>query len=138
MPRVDFPNIDEGGRTVVPDGEYVVTVDEVVPKTTKNGDEMWTLWLKIANGEHEGAIIFDNMTFSEKGNGRVKLICSRLGLDVTQAMNLEPRNLIGRHARVTVYTREYIANNGEPKKANAVPFDGYATTESSDFDPVPF
>ena len=81
-------------------------------------------------GEHEGRKIFDNMVFSEKALKRVKLICSRLGLDVSGELDLTPDMLKGRACLVTVETQEYVNDEGRNKKRNVVPFAGYERIET--------
>lgn len=45
----------------VPDGDYVVSVDKMEIKNTKNGDKlMFAVQCKIKEGEHKGRLIFFN------------------------------------------------------------------------------
>ena len=73
------------------------------------------------------------MVFSEKAMKRAKLICSRLGLDVTKALDLEPSMIQGRHAIVQVEIQPYTDNQtGKEKHRNSVPFAGYDRVDSTE------
>jgi hypothetical protein len=65
------------------------------------------------------------MVFSDAAMKRVKLICSRLGLNVAGELDLTPALIEGRSCYVTVETEEYEDQEGNPKKRNVVPFAGY-------------
>jgi len=75
--------------------------------------------------EFTGRFIFDNLVFSEAAIKRAKLICSRLGLDVSGELNLTPSLLKDRRCYISVLTEEYEDNEGKIKKRNIVPFAGY-------------
>ena len=139
MPLIDFPTIDEGQATYdpVPVGQYLCVVEKVKPRTTKDGDEMWGLGLKILQGQHAGRFVWDNMVFSERALPRVKLICSRLGLDVSRAWDVTIDDVGGRKVNVNVQTEEYTDKEGNIRSRNVVPYDGYEEVEDSD-DSVPF
>lgn len=62
---------------------------------------------------------------------RVKLICSRLGLDVSGELDVQPVNILDAQVYITVEQGEYEANDGTVKKKNVVPFAGYRAIESS-------
>ena len=68
---------------------------------------MWKLRFEVLDGEYRGRYIFDNMVFSDAALKRVKLICSRLGLDVSGEVELTPEVIMGRKCWVTVETEEY-------------------------------
>ena len=66
---------------------------------------------------------------------RVKLICSRLGLDVSGELDLAPSSIKGRTCNVTVEVEEYKDSEGKTKKRNVVPFAGYEKADESAADP---
>jgi single-stranded DNA-binding protein len=61
----------------------------------------------------------------------VKLICSRLGLNVAGELDLTPALIKGRSCYVTVETEEYEDQEGNPKKRNVVPFAGYDRADAA-------
>lgn len=132
MPTVDFPNVDEATEyTIVTPGKYRCILDTIGVTSTKNGDEMWGLTWVIQDGEHKGQKIYDNLVFGSHpaALGRVKLICSRLGLDTTKKYNLTPEMLDGRAALITVTVEEYLTKSGTKAMKNKIPFAGYESVE---------
>ncbi len=126
MPKIDFNKVDDvQDFTPLPDGKYACTVVGIEEGATQHGDEMWRLRLVVESGPCRGRYIFDNLVFSEAAMRRVKLVCSRLGLDVSQELDLTPALVKGRSCQVTVGTEEYVDHEGKTKRRNVVPFAGY-------------
>jgi hypothetical protein len=123
--KVNWDSIEEGSaHEPLPPGEYTVVVTDVSPKQAKSGDEYWRLELSVIAGKHSGAIITDSIFFTDKGWKRVKLVCSRLGVDTTGEKDFTTQDLIGKKAvvTVTIEEREY---QGKKYKDNKIPFAGY-------------
>lgn len=130
MPIVNFPDHNESAFNPVPEGEYEVEVVKIEPRSTYAGDEMWGLHLRIVSGPHAGRKIFDNMVFSEAAMNRVKLICSRLGIDVSKQMDLTENMLLGKHCIIKTVIREYEDRERVKKLKNEIPFAGYKRIDS--------
>ena len=130
MPKIDFPNVqDAKDFSPLPEGKYLCQLSKITKATTKYDDEMWKLHFKVIQGEYTGRIIFDNMVFSKAALGRVKLICSRLGLDTSQEVDVTPDLLQGRKCYISVEIQDYKDNKGYTKKRNVIPFAGYEQFE---------
>ena len=130
MPSIDFTAVDEAADfSPLPDGQYRCRLDQIEPDRTQYGDEMWKLRFAVEDEPFQGRFIFDNLVFSEKALGRVKLICSRLGLDVSGAVNVTPELLRHRVCLIEVESEEYVDEEGNTKKRNIVPFAGYQRIE---------
>lgn len=126
MPDVDFSQVEDAeDYSPLPAGKYLCKVTEIEQKRTLADDEMWRLRLTVVEGEHQGRSVFDNMVFSERAMKRVKLMCSRMGLDVSGFVALTPKTLQGRKVVVTVEVGTYQDNEGNEKLSNSVPFAGY-------------
>lgn len=145
MPRIDFSTVEDAKAfTPLPEGQYVAEVSSVEETTTNRGEPMWKLRLKVLEGPHAGRFLFDNLVFSPKALKRVKFVCARLGLDTTGEVDLTPRLLRGRTARVTVTIEDYIDDEGKARSRNSIPFAGYesvaeeATAAEEDEDDAPF
>lgn len=137
MPKIDFNTIEDAEDfSPLPEGKYACRVAEVEEARTKGGDEMWKLRLEVVEGAHAGRIIFDNLVFSAAAMKRVKLICSRLGLDVSGEVDLTPDMIKGRPCRITVETEEYEDHEGRRRKRNVVPFAGYERAAGGAQDPA--
>lgn len=132
MPKIDFNKVDDvQDFTPLPDGKYFCKVTDVEETSTQYGDEMWKLRLVVESGPYRGRCIFDNLVFSNAALKRAKLICSRLGLDVSQELDLTPSLIRGRSCYVTIGTEEYEDHEGRTKRRNVVPFAGYDRSEES-------
>ncbi len=148
MPKIDFSTIDDvNDFSPIPPGKYPCEVDQVEESTTQFGDAMWLLRFVVQGGEYVGRYIFDNLVFSEAAKPRVKLFCSRIGLDVSGEIDLKPAMIEGHACAVSVEIEEYEDREGNTKKRNKVPFAGYdypdtlgadSATSNSSEEQVPF
>lgn len=126
MPRINFADVPEAGEySPVPEGRYLCSVVDIDEDTTRDNDEMWSLKFRVEFGDHKGRHFYDNMVFSQKAMSRVKLICSRMGIDVSGDVDLQPNMIIGREVLVDVEIEEYRDKNNQVKERNTVPFAGY-------------
>jgi len=127
--KIPFNKIDNiADYEPLPDGTYSCRVADVKEGVSSKGSPLWRLRLVVLAGDHVGRAVFDQLVFSPAALRRVKLVCACLGLDVNQPMDLAPDMLVGRTCRVQVITEEYVDQEGESRRANKVPFDGYQPT----------
>ena len=130
MPKINFDRVDDiDDFTPLPDDDYLCKLAEIEEASTQGGDELWKLRFEVIEGEYAGRFIFDNMVFSEKALKRAKLICSRLGLNVSGEIDLTPEMLLNKVCILKVTTEEYEDSEGKTKKRNVVPFAGYERAE---------
>ena len=128
MPNTDFSRVGNAQDfSPLPPGAYPCRLAEIDPNgLTKAGDEMWNLQFVVSEGDCQGRMIFDRISFGEAALPRVKLLCEALGLDVSGEVDLEPELLEGREAIVTVDIQTYFDQGGNEKKSNKVTFTGYS------------
>jgi DNA primase len=126
MPRINFNTVDDVGP--LPAGKYLCRLDDVDPKKTQYGDDMWRLRFKVEAGPQKGRVIFDNLVFSNAAMPRVKLLCRCLGIDVSEEVELTPELLCEKVCMVKVEIEEHD-DFGE---RNTVPFDGFDQANSDD------
>ncbi len=128
MPTVDAPNIGNADEfSPAPIGKHLCRLDSIDDSAhTEKGDEKWNLVFVIVDGPFEGKQIRDNISFgNETALKRVKLVCSRAGLDVSKKFNLKPSMLVGKLFYVEVEShRDYEDKKGKPRKAAQVGFAG--------------
>ena len=133
MPKIDFSHVDDvQDFSPVPAGKYLCRLVGIEEASTQHGDEMWKLRFEVTQGPYAGRLIFDNLVFSEAALKRAKLICSRLGLDVSKELDLTPELIKGRVALLTVEIEPYEDGEGRTKQRNVVPFAGYERASASD------
>lgn len=126
MPKIPFSKVpDAQDFSPLPEGKYLCRLEEITPANTQLGDEMWKLKFEVIDGDYVGRHIFDNMVFSKAALPRVKLMCSRLGMDTSQDQDFEPDDIEGKSCWVIVEVEDYEDQYGKPKKRNKVPFAGY-------------
>ena len=103
MARINFNTVDDiDDFSPLPEGQYLCRLAEVEEASTQYGDDMWKIRFVVAEGASQGRYIFDNLVFSEAALKRVKLVCSRLGLDVSGEVELTPDLLRDRTCLVSV------------------------------------
>ncbi|MFO1054274.1 MAG: hypothetical protein U1F36_18805 [Planctomycetota bacterium] len=131
--EIDFDHKDNlSDYVTVPAGTYLCRVTEVVPGTTRNGHARWGIKLVVAEGEYVGRqAAWDGLVFSEKGTARVRRVLAALGLAGAGRVRVEPDDLVGRHAFVTVKPEEFRDPvTQHVVRRNQVPYDGYLPCES--------
>ena len=130
--RLDFRSVrDTPSYASVPAGVYECAVKEVRLTRARDGSERWALWLEVASGEMAGrTAAWDSITWSERGLTRVKTVLAALGYDVDGIVEVEPKDLEGRRARVQVVHEEFENPvTGERIERMAVPFLGWGPVE---------
>jgi len=126
MRTVDFSRVKDADEyTPVPEGRYPVEVEDVEEDVNKNGDDLLKLRLRVIDGEHAGAAIFDRLFFTERALPRVKLVLKALGIEPTGSIEVTPELLRGRKCIVDVIIESYTKSDGSEGRSNAVPFAGY-------------
>lgn len=137
MPKVNFGGVDDAQDfSAVPKDKYRCRVAKVKEGFTKNGDEMWSLRLRIEDGPYKGRLLFDNLIFSDAAMGRVKMVLSRLGLDVSGSLDVTPSLIMGRTCIVTATVEDGQDDKGNVVQRNRIPFAGYKVDEDAPADPV--
>lgn len=135
--RVDFTKVAEGGSyPPIPEGPYRARIKEVkTNQTSSKGAEQWKIKWEIVEGTYRGRLLFDDFTFSEGGLKKVKLVCDRIGLDVTGEVELTASMILGREAILTTFHETY-----EGAVRNKLGFNSYESVlpPGADGDPVPF
>jgi hypothetical protein len=144
MPRVNFRAIpDSQSFDPLPDGIYEIEIENCTESMDKNGDARFKMELIVVSGKARGRKLFDSISFHDDpehvGMRRMKLVVSRLGFLIESADSIEPTDLIGRKAYVTVSgVKEWIDKDGIKKFTNKIPFDGYRSHSDNPEEPLPF
>lgn len=136
--RVDFSQVKEGGGSFGPvglgkhparvhidaylkdaQGGFMLDGDgEKVFGKSKKGDIQWKMRVEILDGEHASREIHDYLTFSEGGLKRIKVLASRIGLDITGPIDMEPEDLDGSFWIIDVDSHEVAQEtNGQVKNS---------------------
>lgn len=128
MVKVDFSLVDETRDfATIPSGDYPCRVAEVRQGEARDGSPRWSLRLEVLEGTFAGRTAgWDSMTFSDRGLPRVKHVLSSLGLEVDGLEEVEPSQILDRHAHVAFREEEYEAADGTRTRSLRVPYRGWA------------
>jgi hypothetical protein len=126
--KIDFDKIDDANvYEPLPAGKYLCELTDIEETFTQSKDEMWNLkFVVLTPLLHEGRVVFDRMVFSEKAMSRIKLICSRFGIDTKGTIDLKPGDILHKKCYLHLVIEEYFSEkDGTQRKRNRVPFGGY-------------
>ena len=98
---------DRVGQKVDP-GRYLVVVDDAELDTSKAGNQMVNIWLRVADGIYAGSVIIDRLVITDKSLFRVVGFMQAVGLPTPKKkFRLNVRQFIGRSLLVDI-------EDGEP------------------------
>ncbi|MFA5349117.1 MAG: DUF669 domain-containing protein [Candidatus Paceibacterota bacterium] len=137
--RFDVGHVDDSKKQfeLIPSGEYLSEILEVKMMYTKDkGLPMWNLKCRIADGDYEGRYFWDMWVFANDPKDtsqdlmrvRTKLNFKALGYDMSKPQDIEPDDLVGKKAMVTLKQSSY-KKDGEKIEKNQVAFDGWKRLE---------
>jgi hypothetical protein len=132
--QIDFTEIaDVDDLRAVPPGEYLCQVQEVRESQSPAGHVRWGMRWEVVHGEWQGrTACWDSLHWSERGLPRVKFVLKTLGCLAEANKDLQPDELQGRRALVTVIHEERDDPvSGLRRLSNRVPFAGYAAAPAS-------
>jgi len=95
-----------GGR--IPEGRYLVQVEDAEMDQSKAGNPMINVWYRVLDGDSEGATIVDRLTITEKAMFRVVGFMQAIGLPTPKKkVRLSLRQFVGKTLQIDV-------EDGEP------------------------
>ena len=77
---IDLSNYKDSGNVRIPEGRYRAIVDDVDLDKSRAGNTMIKVWMRVLGGEHDGAIILDRLTLTDKAMFRVVGFMQGLGI----------------------------------------------------------
>lgn len=134
MPKINWNEVEEQDFSPIAEGRYTVEIESVRDKkkdseellTTKNGDEMWSLKLKVVGPKYAGRYLFTNLIFNDGGYGNIKKLYSAI-FGTKLPKNCDTSDIEGEKVDVDVIITEY---NG--KQQNSIPYAGFYKTEDTE------
>lgn len=106
MPKIDWKNVSDEQFTLVPEGDYNVTISAVTESKTKSDDDMWKLKLIIDDGEYKGKTILTQLVFNDGGYGNIKKLYSAI-FGTKLPKNCETTDILDESVVATVVHSEY-------------------------------
>ena len=114
MPQVnvDFSDVQE--FELLPEGDYVVEIEEVEVKQSSTGKAMMSLQMTVREPEeHQGRKLFDNMMLEGNALWRTKRELNAILGDVPDgAFNFDTEDLVGTQVGVYVGHRKWKKEDG--------------------------
>jgi hypothetical protein len=105
---IDLTNYKERRGSRVPQGAYVVVVDDAELTESQAKNQMVNLWFRITGGEFDGQTITDRLVLTDKSMFRVVGFMQAINLPTPrQRIRLNTRQFIGRRLIIEV-------SDGEP------------------------
>ena len=121
--KFDFSNVSDGFE-LMPKGEYPCFLFDVNLKETKNGDDMYVLVLKVAEGEHKGRQLFYNLPVMPSTMWKIKETLETFGYEVPKSViEVDFDDLLGKRCIAVVGHREWQGKEREDVQ-NLKPYDG--------------
>lgn len=96
----------------VPEGNYLVKVEEAELTTSSNDNEMISWVFEIAAGKYEGQKLYYNTNIGKESLWKLREVLEALGQDVPDGkMDLDLSELVGCECGVVVYQEVYEGKN---------------------------
>lgn len=100
---IDLTNYKDKSSARVPEGTYLVNIEDLEQTTTRNGDPMVVVYLKIIGGDQDGLNLVDRLTLTEKAMFRMVDFLRGLGIKTPKKrLQIDPSKIIGRKVQVEV------------------------------------
>lgn len=77
---IDLSNYKDSGNVRIPEGRYRAIVDDVDLDKSRAGNTMIKVWMRVLGGEHDGAVIIDRLTLTDKAMFRVVGFMQGIGI----------------------------------------------------------
>jgi len=115
-PSIDFSEVK--GLEPIPPGNYLATIVKAEEGVSQKGNPKIDLQWKVVDeeGNFDGRIVFDTLTFTEKALFRVKSTLRAVGFDKDFSGEIDCDDLIGESAMllVEIEASGQISPDGEP------------------------
>lgn len=100
---LDLSDYKDTTSARLPEGEYLVAVEDIEVGETRKGDAMWTVFLRVLGGEFDGSNLVDRLTQTPKALFRTVGFLQGLGVKTPKKrLKLNLNRLVGKKVRVQV------------------------------------
>jgi hypothetical protein len=131
MYTLDLTGYKETLSATVPDGRYLVQVDDYeLTKTKSTQKDMFNVWLRIVEGEYAGEVVIDRLTVTDKALFRIVGFLNGLGIPTPKKrLALDPNKWTGRKVWVDLEIGEPY--RGRPGKSEVRGYVRYVPGEAA-------
>jgi hypothetical protein len=116
-PAMDFTSVK--GLEPIPQGEYNVEVAEAKVGESQSGNAKIDVRYKVLDGEYEGRIVFETLSFHPKALWRTKKTLMALGFPEDFSGEIDPEMLLSKMAKITVAVE--TGRGADPETGEAYP-----------------
>lgn len=104
---IDLSNYKDSGNVRIPEGRYRAIVDDVDLDKSRAGNTMIKVWMRVLGGEHDGAIILDRLTLTDKAMFRVVGFMQGIGIKTPKKkLKINLKTFLKRQADIEVVDGE--------------------------------
>lgn len=103
-------------RSAIPTGRYTVEFVEPAVTTSKGGDSMIKVKLKVVGGKENGRYAFDQLVFGDSSLWKIKQVLELIGSKLADGTNVTPEEVAAEldGNKVSVYLEEGLSNKQQP------------------------
>lgn len=104
---IDLSNYKDSGNVRIPEGRYRAVVDDVDLDKSRAGNTMIKVWMRVLGGEHDGAVILDRLTLTDKAMFRVVGFMQGIGIKTPKKkLQINLKTFLKRQADIEVVDGE--------------------------------
>jgi hypothetical protein len=104
---IDLSNYKDSGNVRIPEGRYRAIVDDVDLDKSRAGNSMIKVWMRILGGDHDGAIILDRLTLTDKAMFRVVGFMQGIGIKTPKKkLQINLKTFLNRQSDIEVVDGE--------------------------------
>lgn len=104
---IDLSNYKDSGNVRIPEGRYRAIVDDVDLDKSRAGNTMIKVWMRVLGGEHDGAVILDRLTLTDKAMFRVVGFMQGIGIKTPKKkLQINLKTFLKRQADIEVVDGE--------------------------------
>lgn len=109
----------------VPDGRYLVEIEDLTEETARTGKKYLRVHMRVGDGEHAGAYIFDDLYLTDKAKPRLLCLLKALNIASDGIVDISPELLTGKKCLIDVEIRGNERDGGGEWRRSVVTFGGY-------------
>ena len=104
---IDLSNYKDSGNVRIPEGRYRAVVDDVDLDKSRAGNTMIKVWMRVLGGEHDGSVILDRLTLTDKAMFRVVGFMQGIGIKTPKKkLQINLKTFLKRQADIEVVDGE--------------------------------
>jgi len=133
-----FDDEEAASNECPPNGKYLVEIIEAERGSSKGGDGMLTIKMKIVEGGFQGTHIYDNLMMTGRGAGIGSAKAKAFGITLKSGEEVKEAEFVGRRAHLFGRQEKYKGFVNLKSDIEQGDYCGYDTLTGENFDDIPF